>query len=389
MLKVLLIDDEPQLLRNVASFLSSFGDEFQPLTAPTGEEGLAILAAEGDIDILLTDVRLPGIDGIDVVRATVESFPETTIVVMTAFASSDIRVVAKHAGAIGFVEKPVDLDDLAVALYESHLRRQGASHEVSGLSVLDVARFLTVTGESKVVRFRRGMKEGTIAFEKGRMFYCSTSDREGNDAFLTMTLWGEGSFREDFDAELLALPTNIDSSAGEILEEASRLVDATQTAGRNSVAVLEAEAATEEAENRNPTIGEEAYLMAIKDFLSEFEDVEGFQGVAVFTAQGEMLDGIAKGKTDIKTVGMFANNALLNAQKATDQMGVGRGNFMQIRAPQATVLMRCLNEATDFAATKEGKAHFHTVVVMDPEGNAGMASVLLEKAVSKIADDLR
>ena len=129
--------------------------------------------------------------------------------------------------------------------------------------------------------------------------------------------------------------------------------------------------------------------MAMKDHLGEFEDVQGFQGAAVFTAQGEMLEGIAKGKLDIKTVGLFANNALLNAQKATDQMGVGRGNMVQIRAPEALVLMRCLNEATDFAATKDGKAHFHCVVVLEPEGNIGMAGMVLDKVVAKIADEVR
>ena len=129
--------------------------------------------------------------------------------------------------------------------------------------------------------------------------------------------------------------------------------------------------------------------MAVKDHLNDFQTIEGFRGAAVFTAQGEMIEGLAQGKVDIKTIGMFANNALLNAQKATDQMGVGRGNLMQIRAPQAVVLMRCLNEATDFAATKEGKAHFHVVVVMDPEGNTGMASMMLDKAVGHIAEELR
>ncbi len=129
--------------------------------------------------------------------------------------------------------------------------------------------------------------------------------------------------------------------------------------------------------------------MAIKDKLAEFQEIEGFQGAAVFTAQGEMLDGITKTAIDIKAIGMYANNALLNAQKATDQMGVGRGNMMQIRAPQAVVLMRCLNEATDFAATKSDKAHFHTVVVMDPEGNTGLASVVLDKVVGKVAEELR
>jgi predicted regulator of Ras-like GTPase activity (Roadblock/LC7/MglB family) len=129
--------------------------------------------------------------------------------------------------------------------------------------------------------------------------------------------------------------------------------------------------------------------MAIKDHLAELQDVEGFMAAAVFTAQGQMLDSVTKSKVDIKAIGMYANNALLNAQKATDQMGVGRGNMVQIRAPQAEILMRCLNEATDFAATKSGKAHFHTVVLMDPEGNTGMAAMVLEKVQAKIAEEMR
>ncbi len=129
--------------------------------------------------------------------------------------------------------------------------------------------------------------------------------------------------------------------------------------------------------------------MAIRDHLNELQGATGFLGAAVFSPQGEMLDGFATTGMDIKSVGMFANNALLNAQKATDQMGVGRGNFMQVRAPQAIVLMRCLNEATDFSANATGKAHFHTVAIMSPEGNVGMAGMLLDRIVGKIAEEVR
>lgn len=129
--------------------------------------------------------------------------------------------------------------------------------------------------------------------------------------------------------------------------------------------------------------------MAVKDSLTELQAAEGFMGAAVFTSAGELIEMVANSKLDVKAIGMFANNALLNAQKATDAMGVGRGNLVQIRAPQATVIMRCLNEATDFASTSGGKAHFHTVVLLSPEGNVGMASMLLDKAVGQIAEEVR
>jgi hypothetical protein len=102
-----------------------------------------------------------------------------------------------------------------------------------------------------------------------------------------------------------------------------------------------------------------------------------------------MLEGITKGNIDIEAIGMFANNALLNTQQATDQMGVGRGNMVKIRAPQAEILLRCFNEATDFSATKDGKAHFHTLVLMDSDGNTGMAAMILDQIQARIADEVR
>ncbi len=129
--------------------------------------------------------------------------------------------------------------------------------------------------------------------------------------------------------------------------------------------------------------------MAIKDSLDKFREVQGFWAVGVFSPQGEMVDSLVNKKVDINTIGLHANNALLNAQKATEEMGVGRGSFVQIVAPQAQVLLRCLNEATDFAATQAGKAHFHTVVVLEPDGNAAMARMILDSVVEKIAEELR
>lgn len=129
--------------------------------------------------------------------------------------------------------------------------------------------------------------------------------------------------------------------------------------------------------------------MAIKETLERFNGVQGFVGAGVFSPQGDMVEGLTHGSVDINAVGLSANNALLNAQKATDTMGVGRGNLIQIRAPKANILMRCLNEATDFAQSKPGKAHFHTVVVMEPDGNAAMARMILDSIVSEIAEDLR
>lgn len=80
---------------------------------------------------------------------------------------------------------------------------------------------------------------------------------------------------------------------------------------------------------------------------------------------------------------------LLKAQKATEIMGVGRGQLVHIEAPKAHVFARCLNEATDFAATSAGRAHVHMVIVVDKEGNVAMSKMRLENIIMEVAEHFR
>ncbi len=400
-MKVLIVDDEIGLLQNLASFLSAFPSEFAPATAASAEEALDWLDEHTDTDILLTDIRMPGLDGIELVRRTLLLRPEIGIVVMTAFPTPSARGAALREGAIRFLEKPLDLDSVRQCLLEIGPADHRRSHEVGGLDVCEVAQFVAASGEARVMQFRAGDRIGTMTFDRGDLVHCSTGTLKGPDAFFEMALWGEGAFVEVYGAEAHRFTPNLTTDIRDLLAEADTLVrevsdhdssrsgNGSSPTGRGERSSARAASSTSGDSKSATSSSKEKSRMAIKDHLEGFQGIEGFMGVAVFTAQGEMLEGFAQGKVDIKTIGMFANNALLNAQKATDQMGVGRGNLMQIRAPQAVVLMRCLNEATDFAATKEGKAHFHTVVVMDPEGNAGMAAMLLDKAAAKIAEEMR
>ena len=407
-LNILIVDDEASLLSNIAGFLTSYPGEFDVVTAASGEAALDILAGDAEFDTLLTDVRMPGIDGIELVRRVLDLKPEMALVVMTAFGSTELRGSAIREGAIRYLEKPLDLDQLRDVLLSVGPADHRRSTEIGGLNVCEVTEFVATAGETKVLQFSVDDRCGTLVFVGGDLLHCATDVHRGSDAFFEMALWGDGAFIEVFGGDPMRFQLNVSQSIAKLLDEAERFrseIFSEDLAASESSDAANADGLVSDILRRQPrsttTTGSdssgpgrstpvrEENVMAVKDHLNDFQTIEGFRGAAVFTAQGEMIEGLAQGKVDIKTIGMFANNALLNAQKATDQMGVGRGNLMQIRAPQAVVLMRCLNEATDFAATKEGKAHFHVVVVMDPEGNTGMASMMLDKAVGHIAEELR
>jgi two-component system, OmpR family, KDP operon response regulator KdpE len=106
--KVLAVDDEPQILTALGRGLSRVGHEV--LVARTGEDGLAAAAAASP-DVILLDLKLPDLDGIEVVRR-LRSWTAVPIVLLSGSGSERARVLALDAGADDFVDKPFSMEEL-------------------------------------------------------------------------------------------------------------------------------------------------------------------------------------------------------------------------------------------------------------------------------------
>lgn len=91
----------------------------------------------------------------------------------------------------------------------------------------------------------------------------------------------------------------------------------------------------------------------------------------------------------LKEVGILANNVLLNAQKASIEMGTGRGQQVHVEAERAHILARCLNEGTDPLKSQPGKAHIHMVLVLKNDASIGLAKLRLGSVIEKLAEDFR
>ena len=111
--KILLIDDEPDILRVLAMSLRA--DGYEVLTAESGEAGLAIFDAQAP-DIVLVDIKMPGIDGIEVLQEIKAMGTLTEVIIITGHGDIDNAVEALKYGASDFINKPVRDEALAVAL---------------------------------------------------------------------------------------------------------------------------------------------------------------------------------------------------------------------------------------------------------------------------------
>jgi len=114
--KVLVIDDDTDSLSSFATALRRDGFEVHPFADP--KEGLAHLASEGG-DVVLTDLKMPGITGLEVVRRVVRENPAVPIVVVTAFGTVESAVEAIRAGASDYLLKPVGIPQLRAAVFKA------------------------------------------------------------------------------------------------------------------------------------------------------------------------------------------------------------------------------------------------------------------------------
>lgn len=144
--RLLVVDDEPSMREFLEIMLSQEG--YQVRTASTGEEGVKAYRAE-EPDLVLTDVKMPGMSGLDLIREIHSLDPAAPIIAITAYASADDAVRAVREGAYDYLSKPFQIEDLRIiirnALEARRLRRENLELR---RSIEGRYRFADIVGKS-------------------------------------------------------------------------------------------------------------------------------------------------------------------------------------------------------------------------------------------------
>jgi ATP-dependent Lon protease len=109
--RLLIVDDEEALTFSLYQTFIKVPIEIEVITASSGEEALAKLDG-GRFDIVITDIAMPGIDGLDLLSLIKAKYPETRVLVITAYGSNERQEEAYKRGAEKYIEKPFDLRDI-------------------------------------------------------------------------------------------------------------------------------------------------------------------------------------------------------------------------------------------------------------------------------------
>ena len=114
--KVLLVDDEEEFVETLAERMRSRGMDVS--TSNSGADALQLVDEE-DFDVVVLDLKMPGIDGLDALKRIKHRRPDIQVVLLTGYASVASGVEAIKEGALEFLEKPVDLTSLTDAIHKA------------------------------------------------------------------------------------------------------------------------------------------------------------------------------------------------------------------------------------------------------------------------------
>ncbi len=124
---LLIVDDDKNTREGIAR---AFRHDYRILTAADAEQALGLLATDS-IDLVLTDLRMPGRDGLSLLRDVIVGYPGIPVILLSAYGSVESAVEAMKDGAFDFLTKPVNLDHLELVikrtLRQKHLERQNAT----------------------------------------------------------------------------------------------------------------------------------------------------------------------------------------------------------------------------------------------------------------------
>ena len=159
---ILLVDDEPDFSRGLSRLISVEYPEIQISTASSGEEALATVAGN-QVDLVITDLRMPGMDGPEAIARLRADQPDLQIVALTSFADEPLVRRAVDAGATGYLLKTADESEIVAAI---RLAYEGRT--VLGLRLTWDKRYITLAPVATVLglAFRAYDPDGLLGGEE-------------------------------------------------------------------------------------------------------------------------------------------------------------------------------------------------------------------------------
>lgn len=308
--------------------------------AHSGEAALE-LVRKSRLDLLIADIRMPGMSGIDLVIASRRIYPQLPVILMTAFQPTDMTRL-ESGPFTGFLEKPFEFEllrDLVDDALLSAAPTTGFSGAISVQTLPDVVQLYVLSSATGMLSIRHESGEGRLYFARGTILHAVTERAQGEEAFYEIMRWSAGEF--SMHAGMAAPERSVTSSWQELLMESVRRIDEVDREGASrptrpgwtetppsfdsafdtafsdfpDAASLAPSRIPDEAALVQPTRRE--IDMNIKDSLAKLNQIDGFVGAALVDSESGMLLGQEGGGGLNLEVAAAGNTEVVRAKRKT------------------------------------------------------------------------
>ena len=191
--KVLIAEDDPILRRRLEKVLDRHQDRFEVLMVENGRGAMAVLARM-TVDLLITDIQMPEVDGLELLAHARRHHPVIPCIVMTGYGTPELRKRLPK-DLLYFIKKPFDLERLASLILKA-LERDVPQGMVYGISVLSFMQMIKL--EQKTCLFEVTVPDkptGLLYFDRGVLYDAAAGPLKGEAAALELITEEKGQFR--------------------------------------------------------------------------------------------------------------------------------------------------------------------------------------------------
>jgi CheY-like chemotaxis protein len=221
--KVLIVDDDQEMLLSLKEGFDKYNGTFAVVMAGDGLIAIEKLK-KNTVSLVITDLRMPRMDGFALLALIMEQYPDIPVIIITGYSTPEMERLAQEGGAVGYVEKPFLIDDLAKNVLAT-LRKEsegGTLHNVSSGMFLQLIEMEQKTCTIRLVDKSLG-QQGVLFFRDGKLLDARTNSLKGEKAAYQIFSWDEVNL--SIQNECLQKEQKIHRDLNAILLEAMRLKD--------------------------------------------------------------------------------------------------------------------------------------------------------------------
>lgn len=371
--KILIVDNDKQTISSIRDCLGSYAD---CLDATSYEEAISTLEKEKGISLVISEIRMPGRDGFDLLTWLRENRPKAKVVMTTAYGTALVRSLAKQKGAVMYLEKPLDPKQLMDTV-RVIVERKGFSVAMQEMEFTDLLQFLSFAGKAVKVQVTNNIgEEGEIGLEGDTVLWVRTASHEGENAFFEIVGWEGGGF------EMQPLNTEEKAKRGRPISLSYLLLEGARRKDENRLPRTREKTGREVAEGKSgvPEKSEKkvSSLNVIMEELSrEIPDYIAIQ-VANIDDGTPLVATSHDAAFDPDIAAAYYTEVLKTAEKALEILRKGRRlEEVLLTTDECYLIVRVLP-----------KTRFYVGVAIAKKGNIGMARMVMKKYEKRFVENV-